>query len=109
MIPGVAGTQTAGRRLRFGWALDLCITGRWIDAQQALILGLVVKVVARGALHGTAQKLASGLSRLPREHIALAKLAVWEGLNSSLASGLDLERRLAKRVACMRNSQAGGS
>jgi enoyl-CoA hydratase len=109
MIPGVAGTQTAARRLRFGWALDLCITGRWINARQALILGLVVKVVGRRALHRTAHEWALELSRLPREHIALAKLAVWEGLNSSLADGLDLERRLAKRIAHMRNSHPGGT
>jgi enoyl-CoA hydratase/carnithine racemase len=104
MIPGVAGTQTAARRLKFGWALDLCITGRWIDARQALILGLVVKVVGRRMLRRTAHEWALALSRLPREHIAMVKLAVWEGLNSSLANGLDLERRLAKRIAHMHNS-----
>jgi len=109
MIPGVAGTQTAARRLRFGWALDLCITGRWIDSRQALILGLVAKVVRRHLLYPTAHEWASALSRLPRGHIALAKLAVWEGLNSSLADGLDLERRLAKRLAHMRNSHPGGT
>jgi enoyl-CoA hydratase/carnithine racemase len=109
MIPGVAGTQTAGRRLGLGWALDLCITGRWIDARQALILGLVAKVVSRRALHRTAHEWALNLSRLPRAQIALAKLAVWEGLNSSLADGLDLEHRLAKRIAQMRDSQVGGS
>ncbi len=109
MIPGVAGTQTAARRLRFGWALDLCITGRWIDARQALSLGLVVKVVGRRTLYRAAHECALGLSRLPREHTALAKLAVWEGLNSSLADGLDLERRLAKRIARMRRSQPGGA
>jgi enoyl-CoA hydratase/carnithine racemase len=109
MIPGVAGTQTAARRLSFGWALDLCITGRWIDANQALILGLVAKVVGVRALHRTAHQWALRLSRLPREHIALTKMAVWEGLNSTLAGGLDLERRLAKRIALMRNSHPGGT
>jgi enoyl-CoA hydratase len=109
MIPGVAGTQTAARRLKFGWALDLCITGRWIDARQALVLGLVAKVVARRTLHRTAQEWALRLSRLPREQTVLAKLAVWEGLNSSLADGLNLERRLAKRCTRMGNSQLGGS
>jgi enoyl-CoA hydratase/carnithine racemase len=109
MIPGVAGTQTAARRLRFGWALDLCITGRWIDAKQALFLGLVAQVVPRRTLQQIAHQWALRLSRLPREQIALAKLAVWEGLNGSLAQGLDLERRLAKRVASMRNSHPGGT
>jgi enoyl-CoA hydratase/carnithine racemase len=104
MIPGVAGTQTAARRLKFGWALDLCITGRWIDARQALILGLVVKVVGRRMLHRAARQWALALSRLPREQTALVKLAVWEGLNGSLTDGLGLERRLAKRIARMHNS-----
>jgi enoyl-CoA hydratase len=108
MIPGVAGTQTAARRLPFGWALDLCITGRWIDARQALNLGLVVKVVGRRMLHRTAHEYALSISRLPREHVTLAKMAVWEGLNCSLPTGLDLERRLAKRMVRMRNSQPGG-
>jgi enoyl-CoA hydratase/carnithine racemase len=107
MIPGVAGTQTAARRLRFGWALDLCITGRWIDAKQALILGLVVKVVGPRALHRVAHECALALSHLPREQVALAKLAVWEGLNGSLADGLDLERRLAERIVLMGKSHAG--
>jgi enoyl-CoA hydratase/carnithine racemase len=109
MIPGVAGTQTAPRRLRFGWALDLCITGRWLDARQALILGLVAKVVGRQSLESTAQEWALKMSRLPPGDIAAAKLAVWEGLNCSLADGLGLEGRLAKRLASMRNSHPGGT
>ncbi|HJU28839.1 MAG TPA: enoyl-CoA hydratase/isomerase family protein [Candidatus Binataceae bacterium] len=98
MVPGVAGTQTAPRRLKPGWALDLCITGRWIDAQRALFVGLVAKVVRRKALDRAAHEMALALSRVPREHAALVKLAVWEGLNTSLANGLELERRLAKRM-----------
>src|SRR5580700_381799 len=59
MIPGVAGTQTAPRRLGLGWALDLNITGRWIDANQALFIGLVAKVVPRKVLDRSAHTLAS--------------------------------------------------
>ena len=109
MIPGVAGTQTAARRLKAGWALDLCITGRWIDARQALVLGLVTEIVSRHLLHRAAHEWALKLSQLPRQQVAMAKLAVWEGLNSSLVDGLDLEQRLAKRLAQMRKSQAGGT
>ena len=98
MIPGVAGTQTASRRLGLGWALDLNITGRWIDAHQALFIGLVAEVVPLKALDRVALALAIELGRLPREHAAIAKLAVWEGLNASLADGLELEQRLAMRL-----------
>ncbi len=98
MIPGVAGTQTAPRRLGLGWALDLNITGRWIDAHQALFIGLVTEVVPLKALDRVAHALAIELGRLPREAVAIAKLAVWEGLNASLADGLELEQRLTMRL-----------
>ncbi len=98
MVPGVAGTQTAPRRLKPGWALDICLTGRWIDAQQALFVGLVAEVVPLAALERTAHRLALKLGRLPREQVAMAKLAVWDGLNMPLAEGLELERRLAGRL-----------
>ncbi|HTW89575.1 MAG TPA: enoyl-CoA hydratase/isomerase family protein [Candidatus Binataceae bacterium] len=98
MIPGVAGTQTATRRLRLGWALDLCITGRWIDARKALSIGLVAEVVPNRSLERSAHALAVRLGRLPRAAVAAAKLAVWEGLELPLADGLDLESRLAERL-----------
>ncbi|HLW70062.1 MAG TPA: enoyl-CoA hydratase/isomerase family protein [Candidatus Binataceae bacterium] len=101
MVPGVAGTQTAPRRLKPAWALDLCLTGRWIDARQALFIGLVAEVVPRKNLERAALDCAKRLSRLRRDHAAIVKLAVWEGLNGSLAEGLELESRLAQRLEQM--------
>jgi len=101
MVPGVAGTQTAPRRLKPAWALDLCLTGRWIDARQALFIGLVAEVVPRKDLERTALDCAKRLSRAQRDHVAIVKLAVWEGLNGSLADGLELESRLARRLEQM--------
>jgi enoyl-CoA hydratase len=107
MIPGVAGTQTASRRLGPGWALDLCLTGRWIDAKEALLIGLVAEVVPRARLMRTAGAMARRLSRVPRERAAIAKLAVWDGLELPLREGLAMERRLARRLdnlSAMENS-----
>lgn len=101
MIPGVGGTQTAARRLGLGRGLDLCITGRWIDAQEALLIGLVAEVVGLASLDRRALGLARELGRAPREQSALLKLCVWDGLDLPLRAGLDLERRLAKRLARM--------
>jgi enoyl-CoA hydratase/carnithine racemase len=98
MIPGVAGTQTASRRLGSGWALDLCLTGRWIDAKQAFAIGLVAEVVPAAVLTHAAGVLARAMGRLPRERVAMAKLAVWDGLDLPLAEGLAMERRLARRL-----------
>jgi enoyl-CoA hydratase/carnithine racemase len=101
MIPGVAGTQTASRRLGLGRALDLCLTGRWIDAKEALLVGLVAEVVPVARLDRRAHTLARELSRLPREAIAMAKVAVWEGLDLPLREGLAMEQRLYRRLARM--------
>ena len=101
MIPGVAGTQTASRRLGLGRALDLCLTGRWIDAREALLVGLVADVVPTSELDRRALKIANELGRLPRAHSAMLKLAVWGGLDLPLREGLELERRLARRLAML--------
>lgn len=101
MIPGVAGTQTASRRLGLGRALDLAITGRWIDAQDALAIGLVAEVVSVAKLESRALEFANRLARLPRENAAIAKLAVWGGLDLPLGEGLSLERRLAYRLSML--------
>jgi enoyl-CoA hydratase len=97
MIPGVAGTQTAPRRLGFGRALDLCMTGRWIDAREGLLVGLVAEVVPGRDLERRALELALAMARLPREQAGLLKLAIWEGLELPLRDAIALERRLAER------------
>lgn len=108
MIPGVAGTQTAPRRIGLGRALDMCITGRWIDARDALLVGLVAEVVPAAGLERRALEIARELGRLPREQSALVKLAVWGGIDLPLAEGLALERRLARRFALNRGGPAPG-
>jgi enoyl-CoA hydratase/carnithine racemase len=98
MIPGVAGTQTASRRLGLGRALDLCITGRWIDPDLALCIGLVAEVVPAAQLEERALALARELGAVPRQVAAVVKTAVWEGLELPLEGALELERRLANRL-----------
>lgn len=98
MIPGVAGTQTASRRLGLGWALDLCITGRWIDPAQALCIGLVAEVVPAAQLERRALELAQELGRVPRPLAAIVKTAIWEGLELPIERALELERCLAEIV-----------
>jgi enoyl-CoA hydratase len=94
MIPGVAGTQTVARRAGLGRGLDLCLTGRWINAQEAWQHGLVIEVVPNRYLKASARKLALGLCRAPLRLTGAAKAAVWEGLDLTLAQGLAHERCL---------------
>ena len=101
MIPGVAGTQTAARRLGLGRALDLCVTGRWIDAQDALLVGMVAEVVPLADLDRRALAIARAFARVSRERSAILKLAVWGGLDLPLRQGLELEHRLWKRGSAL--------
>jgi enoyl-CoA hydratase len=98
MIPGVGGTQTVARRARLGVGLDLCITGRWIDAREAQRVGLVAEVTPAATLITRAARLAARLAQKPRVAVAAAKAAIWEGLDMPLSLGLALERRLAARL-----------
>ncbi len=106
MIPGVAGTQTAARRLGLGRALDLCLTGRWIDAQNALLIGLVAEVVSLADLDRRALSIARAFGRVARERSAILKLAVWGGLDLPLGQGLELEHRLWKRHALIESGRS---
>jgi enoyl-CoA hydratase/carnithine racemase len=107
MIPGVAGTQTTPRRLGFGRAMDLCITGRWIDAREAMLVGLVAEVVPGPDLERRAMEFATALARLPREQSALLKLAIWDGLELPMRDAIAFERRLAERYKMLRPNERG--
>src|SRR5580698_10336598 len=105
MIPGVAGTQTTPRRLGFGRAMDLCITGRWIDAREAMLVGLVAEVVPGPDLERRAMEYATALARLPREQSALLKIAIWDGLELPMRDAIAFERRLAERYKMLRPNE----
>ncbi len=98
MIPGVAGTQTAPRAIGLGRALDMVLTGKRVNAEQALQIGLTNQVVPREVLLTTAKTLATSLARHDPRLLALAKRAVRQGLDLPLAEGLGLEWRLFSRL-----------
>jgi len=95
MIPGVAGTQTTPRAIGVGRALDLLLTGRWLDAAGAFDLGIVARVVAPARLDTVAVDLARRLCDVPPALVAGLKRAVNDGLDLQLDDGLALERRIA--------------
>jgi enoyl-CoA hydratase/carnithine racemase len=98
MIPGVGGTQTAPRAIGLGRALDMVLTGRRVGAQEARRIGLANRVVPRDTLLTAAKALAYTLSRHDPRIVALAKRAIRQGTDLSLADGLRLERRLFSLV-----------
>src|SRR5919202_1333825 len=89
-------TQRLPRIVGLGRALDLILTGRLVPAPEALALGLITEVVARGAHLERALSLAEGLAAFPQETMLADRRAVHDGLGLPLADGLAVEARNAE-------------
>jgi enoyl-CoA hydratase/carnithine racemase len=94
IIPGGGGTQRLARVLGKQRTMELVLTGRRFDAEEAWALGLVNKVVADEAWLEEAMALARGVSEQPPIASRLAKQAVIAAEETALSAGLENERRL---------------
>jgi enoyl-CoA hydratase len=98
IIPAAGGSQTLPRTIGSAAALEMLMSGRWIDAQEALKLNLVNRVLPRPELLLAAEELARKIMSFPQPAMRAVKQAVWRGLDLPLAEGLALEARLGKRL-----------
>jgi len=94
VMPGFAGTQRLPRLVGKGRALDLLLTGRVIDAQEALAIGLVNRVVPAADLMARAKELASSLSALAPGAMRSIVEAVNRGLEMAFPEAAFLEAAL---------------
>jgi len=92
------GTQRLPRVVGLGRALDLILTGRMIDAQEALGMGLLTEVVPPGAHIERALALAEGLAGFPQSTMLADRRAAIEGLGMPLAQGLAIEAAAGPEV-----------
>lgn len=106
MIPGVAGTQTLPRLAGMGRALDLVLSGRWLDAASARRLGLVARVVPASRLRQVALKEASDLAQLDPALVSALKRTVNDGLDLPLSSALAFEQRVARLLPALEKGAA---
>ena len=95
MVPAAGGTQTLPRVMGMGHAMELVLTNKRIDSEEALRLGLVHRVVPEEDLLPQAENLARTLASLDPKVLAAAKSAVVQGMDLPAHDGLQLERRLA--------------
>jgi enoyl-CoA hydratase/carnithine racemase len=94
VIPGAGGTQRLARLIGPAKAKDLVFTGRFVDAEEALRIGLVDRVVPADEVYATAVTMAARYAKGPAIALRAAKLAIDAGLDVDLASGLRLESQL---------------
>ncbi|MBI5464412.1 MAG: enoyl-CoA hydratase/isomerase family protein [Ignavibacteriales bacterium] len=94
IIPGYGGTQRLARLVGLGRAMELILTGDQIDAQEALRIGLVNKVVPLTDLRATCESIAQKILSKGQQAVKFALQAVNATANMSLADGLKYEAEL---------------
>ncbi|MCW2751327.1 MAG: enoyl-CoA hydratase [Aeromicrobium sp.] len=92
IIPGAGGTQRLARLIGPAKAKDLIYTGRFIDAQEALAIGLVDQVHPADEVYAKAVEWAAQFVGGPSKALRAAKKAIDSGLEGSLEDGLEIER-----------------
>jgi enoyl-CoA hydratase/carnithine racemase len=93
VIPGAGGTQRLPRLIGPAKAKELCFTGRFVDATEALRIGLVDEVVPAEQVYDAAVAWAAGFANSPAYAIRAAKDAIDFGLEVDLETGLAIERQ----------------
>ena len=107
VIPGYGGTQRLARLVGKGRALDLCLTGRFIDAQTALQWGLVSDVVEPSLLLAESKQLLRNLLVMAPLAISRVLEVIEHGYDLSLVDALHLEAVHFAKVCASRDKQEG--
>ena len=94
VIPGAGGTQRLPRAVGKAKAMDMALTGRMMDAQEAERAGLVSRVVALDKLQDEALAAALAISDFSQIAVMAAKESVNRAFESGLSDGVMFERRL---------------
>ncbi|CAN7723756.1 enoyl-CoA hydratase [Mesorhizobium sp. LjRoot246] len=94
VIPGMGGSQRLTRFVGKSKAMDMCLTGRMMDAAEAERSGLVSRVVPAGELVEEALKAAAKIAAFSLPSVMMAKEAVNRAFETTLTEGLRFERRL---------------
>jgi enoyl-CoA hydratase len=91
VIPGFGGTQRMARRVGIARAIELCVTGEMIRADEAVRIGLANRVVPADQLLGTCLTLIDGIAKMGPLAVAAAKRVIHRGAELPLAAANMLE------------------
>lgn len=94
IIPGAGGTQRLLRAVGKSKAMELCLTGVQLSAEEALQFGLVARVYPPDQLLDEAIHMAAKIAKFSQPSVAMCKEAVNAAYELTLAEGVRLERRL---------------
>jgi len=106
-IPGAGGTQRLTRFVGKSKAMELCLTGRMMDAAEAERSGLVSRVLPLADLVPEALKAAATIAGFSRPAVMMAKEAVNRAYETTLAEGIRFERRVFHSTFATQDQKEG--
>ncbi|MBF6219644.1 MULTISPECIES: enoyl-CoA hydratase [Nocardia] len=109
VIPGIGGSQRLTRAIGKAKAMDLVLTGRNMDAEEAERAGLVSRIVPAAQLLDTALEVAETIASMSLPVAMIAKEAVNRSFETTLAEGLRFERRVFHSLFAIEDQKEGMS
>jgi enoyl-CoA hydratase len=107
IIPGAGGTQRLTRAVGKSKAMEMVLTGRMMDAQEAERANLVARVVPAAEVVAEAVKLGETIAALSAPAVATAKEAVNRAFETTLAEGVTFERRVFHALFATEDQKEG--
>ena len=106
-MPGAGGTQRMARFIGKSKAMEMCLTGRMMDAEEAERCGLVSRIVPAGELKEEAMKVAKQIASNSRPVVMMTKESVNRAYETTLSEGVRFERRLFHSVFATEDQKEG--
>jgi len=107
VMPGVGGTQRLTRFVGKAKAMDMCLTGRMMDAEEAERSGLVTKVVPLDELKDEVMRMAIKIAEQSHPIVMMTKESINRSYEMTLAEGVRFERRLFHSMFATEDQKEG--
>jgi enoyl-CoA hydratase len=106
-MPGAGGTQRLARFIGKSKAMEMCLTGRMMDAEEAERCGMVSRIVPKGELREEAIRVAKQIAGFSRPIAMLIKESVDRAFETTLSEGVRFERRVFHSVFSTEDQKEG--
>lgn len=106
-MPGAGGTQRLPRAVSKALAMDLCLTGRLMDANEALRAGLVSRVVPLDKMLDEAMAAAHSIAAMAGPAVMMIKESINQAYETTLTSGVTYERRMFQSTFATEDQKEG--
>ncbi|WP_271892433.1 enoyl-CoA hydratase [Candidatus Phyllobacterium onerii] len=107
VMPGMGGSQRLTRFVGKSKSMDMCLTGRMMDANEAERSGLVSRVVPAGELIDEAMKAAGKIASFSLPVVMMTKETINRAYETTLAEGLRFERRVFHSMFALEDQREG--